>query len=244
MEDSSNKWRLEIILIIEDSVKDSEFNGVSRDNAYVGYMYGTSGNSAYTLTHANTNDSKIKTYLDTWYQNILASYSSYLADAGFCNDRSIASTAGSWSFQDTSLGYGTNFTFYGSNNRLRNLNKPQFACPQSNDLFTTSSSSKGNKVLTNPIGLVTADEATYAGGYRFASNSNYYLVNERNFWTMSPFFFDGVNARDCYVDGGVGVSREFVDSDRGVRPTINLKSTVEISGGTGTSSDPYIVKVS
>ena len=38
------------------------FNSNKNDNAYVGYMYGKTGASTYADTHANTNDSTIKTY--------------------------------------------------------------------------------------------------------------------------------------------------------------------------------------
>ena len=232
-----------IRLITQDSVGDSAFNSNIDDNAYVGYMYGTAGSSTYADTHANTNNSTIKTYLDTWYQNNLASYSSYLADAGFCNDRSVASTAGSWYSEDTALGYGTNRTYYGAYNRLINLNQPQYACPQSNDLFTTSSSGKGNKALTNPIGLITVDEVVYAGGKNNINNQNYYLVNGSDFWTMSPRAFSGGEARAWNVDGGGYVYIVAASGAIGVRPTINLKSNVEITIGDGTEKRPYTIKV-
>ena len=45
----------------------SAFNENFNDNAYVGYMYGTPGSSTYEQTHANINDSTIKTYIDNWY---------------------------------------------------------------------------------------------------------------------------------------------------------------------------------
>ena len=230
-----------IRLVTQDSVGTSAFNSSKNDNAYVGYMYGAAGGSTYALTHANTNSSAIKTYLDTWYQNNLASYSSYLADAGFCNDRSVASTAGSWDSSDTALGYGTNFTYYGSYNRLENLNQPQYACPQSNDLFTTSSSSKGNKVLTNPIGLITADEVVYAGGRSNTTNENYYLVNGSSFWTISPYVYGNpaVNV-DLGGNGSLYYAPVHMES-YGVRPVINLKSSVTILGGNGTSSNPYAI---
>ena len=98
-----------------------------------------------------------------------------MADPGFCNDRSVALKAGQWASlrpytYDTALGYGKNTTYYGAYNRIVNLKVPQFKCPQTNDLFTTASSTKGNKALTNPIGLITADEIVYAGGKYAVSN--------------------------------------------------------------------------
>ena len=221
-----------IRIIKEDSINSSAFNSSYDDPAYVGYMYGTPSSTTYAATHANTNSSTIKTALDTWYQNNLTSYSSIIADSGFCGDRSLPN----------GRGIGTASTDYGAGGRLGENKTPQFKCPQTNDLYTTATSTKGNKALTYPIGLITADEVAYAGGVYGEINNNYYLLNNEPFWTMSPFtsasggaavwlvFPDG-NLVDC------GVSVVF-----GVRPVINLKSTAEITNGDGTISNPYVIK--
>ena len=47
-------------------LSDSAFNESRNDNAFVGYMYGETGSSTYEETHRNTNDSTIKTVIDTW----------------------------------------------------------------------------------------------------------------------------------------------------------------------------------
>ena len=235
-------------LITENTVGSSTFNTEYDDNAYVGYMYGTAGSSTYEATHANTNNSTIKTYLYNWYQENLLSYTSYMSlDAGFCNDRSVASTANSWVSYDRALGYGKEYTFYGAYNRLSNTKQPQFACPQTNDLFTTSTSSKGNKALTYPVGLITLDEVVYAGGVYDEGNQNYYLNNITIYWTMSPWRFGGVDAWVGSVFGSVVGFDDVDDEDssddvRGVRATVNLSSYVEITGGNGTIDNPYVVK--
>ena len=230
-------------LITESPVGSSAFNTKHNDNAYVGYMYGTAGSTTYEATHANTNNSTMKTYLDNWYQENLLSYTSYMSlDAGFCNDRSIASTANSWDSSDTALGYGTKNTYYGAYNRLSNLNQPQFACPQTNDLFTTTTSSKGNKALTYPVGLITPDEVVYAGGTYHNANATYYLNNSTEYWTMSPCRFDGGFAYVGYVVGSGSMNFDFSGYVIGVRATVNLSSYVEITGGDGTIDNPYIVK--
>ena len=214
------------------TIGESAFNSNSDDNAYIGYMYGEVGSSSYSATHANTNDSTIKGVLDSWYENnLLTNYSSYLADAGFCGDRSLSS----------GTGIGTNETSYGAYNRLVNEYQPQFACPQNNDLYTTNSSTKGNKALEYPIGLITLDEVMYAGGYANI-NESYYLYTGYDYWTMSPWYFDGSNASGCYVPLGGALFLNAVHFDGGARPVINLKSGIEITGGDGTSSNPYIIK--
>jgi len=243
-----------IRIITQDSVGNSKFNENNDDNAYVGYMYGSagqSGNDAYNLTHSNDNPSTIKTYLDNWYVSNLSSYAGYLADAGFCNDRSVAPSAGLWAASDTALGYAKNTTYYGAAGRLVNLNnwtvkenaQPQFKCPnEGRDLFTTSSSTKGNKELTNPIGLITADEIAYAGGIYGASNESMYLTNGYWYWTMSPFRFYGLAAAEWCVDDGGYAYNLVVHHEAGVRPVANLRSGVEIMGGDGTVGNPYVIK--
>ena len=230
-------------LITESPVGSSAFNTNYKDNAYVGYMYGTAGSTTYEATHTNTNNSTVKDYLDNWYQTNLLSYSSYMSlDAGFCNDRSIASTANTWNSSDTALGYGRNITYYGAYNRLVNTKQPQFACPQTNDLFTTSTNSKGNKALTYPVGLITLDEVVYAGGTYHIANATYYLNNSTQYWTMSPWYFDGVSADVGSVYGHGLVSDDYSYFVFGVRAAVNLSSVVEITNGDGTKDNPYVIK--
>ena len=237
---ANNTWRIVRInedgtvrLIRQSSIGYSLFNTNSADAAYVGYMYGTAGASTYALTHANTNSSNVKVKIDKWYQNNLISYSSYLADVGFCGDRSLSS----------GTGLGTLSTNYGVYKRLSTNKTPQFACPQTNDLYTTTTSTKGNKALTYPIGLITADEVAYAGGVVNETNKNYYLVNGKVFWIMTPASSnDTAFVSNVRSDGSM--SSDYVRSElSGVRPVINLKSTSEIiDGGDGTSSNPYVIK--
>ena len=237
--DSRIKWRIvrinedgSIRLIKQDSIGNSVFNENYEDAAYVGYMYGTAGSTTYEATHSNTNSSSIKTMLDTWYQNNLTSYSSIIADSGFCGDRSLSS----------GTGIGTTSTDYGARRRLESNKTPQFKCPQSNDLYTTTTSTKGNKALTYPIGLVTADEVAYAGGVAYEVNEEYYLTNGDFFRTMSPAYSVS-NAGVWLVSPGGDLGDGTVRSVGGVRPAINLKSTAEIiDGGNGTLNNPYVIK--
>ena len=209
------------------TIGNSAFNRNSVDNAYVGYMYGTPGSSTYEETHANVNDSTIKMMLDTW-----------------CGDRSIAPSPGVWHSSDTALGYGRNITYYQINNRIKNTYQPQYSCPQSQDLYTTNSSGKGNKALEYPIGLITLDEVMYAGGTNFNSNESYYLYTGDYYWGITPFAFEGSYAIVGSVYSGGRLGSYLVYISRGVRPVINLVSGIEITGGDGTIGNEYIIKVS
>ena len=232
-------------MVTENTVGNSTYNYYEDDNAYIGYMYGTAGSSTYEETHKNTNDSTIKTYLDNWYKTNLNGYTSYMATtAGFCNDRSVAPAAKIWhKLYDTALGYGRNDTYYGAFHRL-SIYKPQFKCPQANDLFTITTSTKGNKALTYPVGLLTTDEVIYAGAVEARDEGvkkvNHYLNNDTAYTTMSVARYNGGGLNIYYSYNGL-VSDTGDDRD-GVRPVINLSSDVETISGDGTINNPYVVK--
>ena len=211
------------------AIYSSAFNTQGNDNTYVGYMYGTEASSSYETTHDNLNNSSVKEYLDSWYRRVLID-SSYLADSGFCGDRSITS----------GTGIGTVSTIYEAWNRYYTNQSPQFACPQENDLYTISTSNKGNHSLSYPVGLITTDEVMYAGGTATKSNETYYLYTGAAYWTMSPTAFSG-SANVSYVNANGSITGYYVSTSNDIRPVINLKSSVLVSSGDGTQDNPYII---
>ena len=212
----------------------SAFNSSYNDNAYFGYMYGKTGASTYVETHTNTNNSTIKTYLDTWYENNIKGTPNeqYVKDNLFCNDRSFASN-------NSGTGTGTSATYYRWYNFANspNNNKMMLTCPQKNDAFTVNDTSKGNGALTYGVGLVTTDEVVLAGGWR-SNNSNYYLYSGQEYWTMSPSYFGGGYAFGHSVLSNGYAGDSYVGSTDGARPVLNLSSEI-LKNGNGTASDPY-----
>ena len=218
----------------------SSYNSSYNDNAYVGYMYGSTGANSYAATHANNNNSTIKGVLDNWYTINIANKGfgdKISKEAGFCNDRGLVGI----------LGYGTNETSYASVNRFLdvtwtwpNVLNPTLKCNQiNNDLYTVSESSKGNKALTYPIGLITVDEMVFGGGNGRSTNTNYYLYTGQDYWTMTPRNFSNW-AIVFYVEkNGIIGSNISVYSPYGVRPVINLARDVVIKSGNGTIDTPY-----
>ena len=236
----------------------SAFNTNYNDNAYVGYMYGTSGSSTYATTHTNTNDSTIKNYIDNWFsQNFNEKSSSKLEDTIFCNDRSTKSystnTIGStFASSYGNLGYAKNATLYGSAHRssyTSNNPNPSLVCPNDNDKFTVNSAN-GNGKLTYPVGLITLDEVILSGLNTYSSNiSDYkdttnYLNTNNHYWTLSPVFMDDSSRVNVGYIFNPGVPYQaIVNNTFGVRPVVSLKSgTLIESAGDGTSTNPYIVK--
>ena len=211
----------------------SAFNTNSNDNAYVGYMYGTPGSSTHEATHANINNSAIKTILDSWYESNLSNHSDYIdTEAGFCGDRTPYSGSGT----------GTTRTYYAPYNRLFTNKTPSFECTNNSDLYTTTGSEDGNKALQYPIGLISTDEVAYAGGVYNTSNSSYYLCIRNAYWTVSPSSYSGSAGVFCVGSNG-RLGWYGVRSAVGVRPVINLRGDLFVTG-TGTSTDPYEVSLS
>ena len=208
------------------------FNTTCNDAKYVGYMYGgAEGEASTSYVQATTNetDSTIKKYLDGWYVTNIKNtgYENYLGDEIFCNDRSIIS----------GNGYGQ----FGTNYRA-NYGKMTLICPQKNDAFTVSDTTKGNGTLTNPIGLLTADEAKYAGGKSYTVNTSYYLYRGTPYWLLSPYLFytSVMCARPFSIISNGTVRDEDAYSTRGVVPVINLSvSTAKSLVGNGTAETPY-----
>ena len=230
-------------------ISESRFNNNYNDNAYVGYMYGTAGSSTYNATHTNTNSSTIKTVIDSWYQNNLSSYSKYIADAIYCNDREVVQVNNVGGMTLTGNGAGTNESAYAGFNRTYVNHAPTLKCKNKNDRFTTSST-LGNGALTNPIALITSDEVVMGGGAGFdtatmtyITNNNYYLypVNGNYwYWTMTPFAYAGGSAFVDIVNYAGSVYNYRVINYNAVRPVVSLKSDA-IGGGVGTSSNPFYV---
>ena len=70
----------------------------------------------------------------------------------------------------------------------------------------------------------------------------YGTTNNESTWMLSPFAISGEPYNASIVTYVGSVSAEYVYAPRTVFPTVYLDSTVEITGGSGTGSDPYTLK--
>ena len=240
--DSSNNSASAAFARFSGTTYTSAFNSSYNDNAYVGFKYGTVGASDYATTHANTNKSTILTNLETWYTNNLKTYESVIDDNVWCNDKTnVTDTSyNPWNWSDvTGLGYGTNVTYYGATQRLVNTN---------GSAGGTGPSLKCNGELSkinSKVGLITADELAFAGCAYTKNNKTTYLqenATDTEWWSLSPDDFSGSGALVWYVIGGIGYfGYNYVSNTYGLRPSISISSDTTISGGSGTSEDPYII---
>ena len=221
----------------------SAFNEKTDDNAYLGFMYGAAGATDYASTHANTNKSTILTNLETWYNNNISDYADKIADTVWCNDKTIVKDTtynpSSYGGNATGLGFGINKTWYGAAQRLLST---------SGSAGGTGPSLKCNGDLSkinSKVGLITADELAFAGYAYGLENSTTYLQENATdtYWcSLSPGIFNGSYALVWYIIGSGGdFAHIYVFYTSGVRPSISLKSTTNVTGN-GTSEDPYVVE--
>ncbi len=219
------------------------FNTNVNNPAYVGYMYGSILNTSLEQTQANEVDSDAKIVLESWYKENIAdkNLSNYIADSGFCNDRSIAVRESGNGDGVTSPASRT--TYYAAYERYYTTKTPTYKCANAeNDLFTTAGASVGNKAATYPVGLITVDELMYAGITDGYMNRLSYVYQDNYYYTLSPSRFSATNSeirmfyfsKNGYVNNSTGVY--------GLRPVINLKADTQISSGVGTSNNPFVVK--
>ena len=213
---------------------------------YITLTNGKKIEDAFREMYTNSNDSNIKTVVDTWFNETLKSYftnlnkkyDDYLEDTIWCNDRNVY-RYGTWNPNGGSL---YNSLDYSSNERISS-GQPRVNCPNKIDSFTVQESATGNGALDFPVGLLTIDEIILAGGnydeYDPLSN-NFYLNTNKVWWTMSPSNYYLHSSRNFFIISDGSVARDGVFVSAGVRPSISLKPTVKIAaGGDGTAATPY-----
>ena len=218
----------------------SRFNTSNNNNMYLGYMY-TNGEA-----HGLGTSSTIKQANDGFYTSILSSYSSYIdTNAGFCGDRGALNLS-------SGVGTGTVTTYMKGYLRI-STSTPTLSCENSSDLYTLSSSNKGNKALTYPVGLITADEVILSGSSGGVFDGTYggqkaspdsYLTIRNIYWTITPtgyynpFGTVGWGDQLCVVGGSGYIDDGNANNTYALRPVINIRSDVTVSGD-GTMEKPY-----
>ena len=220
----------------------SAFNTTDNDPMYVGYKYGTTG--SLENNRLNTNNSTIKTYVDNWYKNNLTAYTKYLSnDAVYCNDRNLASGE----TYSTTNGFD-----YAPYERIYTNKQPTYNCTNISDAFSVNNTSAK---LDYPVGLMSIDELSYAGGQGWTTLDAPYAwyYNNANgessygsavFWALSPRSWDGSLLIILGVDGSKSpgfLTSISVYGSVAVRPSVSLLSCNLISRGNGSPENPYIV---
>ena len=206
-------WR--IVRVNEDGT----IRLITQDSVIERQLFNSTYNSYDKMYYTN---SEIKTAVENWYKT-------NITDKGF--DGKVAS--GNYFCEQAKVVYNTDFTAGSATVVTEDNYTPSFDC-------TTDGNGKG--VVSGKVGLITVDEVLFAGGV-MASSSNFYLKNGSIYWMMSPAGFRTSNdvANAWYVDDDGYTNGTSVDNILDVRPVLSLSADTLVSGS-GTNSDPYIVK--
>ena len=198
----------------------SAFNSSYANKTYVGLVYDG------TNQHGYGQNSTIMTTLNNWYNDNIENdsknihYEQYIdTGAGFCSDRNTASGD---NYTNSSFNYAAYDRYDGS---------ASLQCHDDDIL------SQDNGKLPNPIGLVTSDEAVLTRITWSSANTGSYLYTGQAYWTMSPYYYSGYAGVFIVHDNG-RLFNGYVNAASGVRPVINLRSDVALTGS-GTTSDPF-----
>ncbi len=230
----------------EDYIGESAFNARSNSPKYAGYKYGE--DTSLDTIRNNTTDSKIKTYIDTWYKNNLTNYTKYLSTSTvYCNDRSEG-TGQIYNYTSSPSSQFNFASYYRMDNDTKGAKaNPSYNCTDKRDAFSVDNTSAK---LDYPIALMTADEIAFAGGVaKTKMNTPYawFTINSAGsqvstyWWSLSPVWWGDENSSSvwywrfdsAYLNEGI----VFVPCT--VRPVLSLKSCTLYSTGDGTAETPY-----
>ena len=197
--------------------EDGTIRLITQDSVIERQLFNSTYNPYDKMYYTN---SEIKTAVENWYKT-------NITDKGF--DGKVAS--GNYFCEQAKVVWKTSYTAGSATVVTIDNYTPSFDC-------TTDGNGKG--VVSGKVGLITIDEVLFAGG-EIESRSNFYLKNGSVYWMMSPIGVFNDVANVCYVTADGSLSRDNVDYNNDVRPVLNLSADT-LASGSGTSSDPYIVK--
>ena len=101
--------------------------------------------------------------------------------------------------------------------------------------YATSGGSSKNRASCMTSILYNWEDSSYSD-----CKNNDWLYSSLHQWTMSPSAADSYNVFIFYYTGCVTISY-YVRNTTVARPVVHLKSTIKITSGTGSSTDPFIL---
>ena len=207
-------WR--IVRINEDgTIRMIMQDGINNNTNYTIYT-----NSYQGYANMYYSNSKAVSYLKSWYDTNLSSYSDYICESGnYCEQMKV---------------YASTYNSGDSNAKLMDDYIPDFRC---------STDANGKGIVTSSVGLINIDEALYAGAYYLKINDNFYLATSSTMFTMSPAGIAKQNTNSSIwrmynnrLTYGYGLDYGAI-----LKPVINLKADTQFTGN-GTLDNMYMVK--
>ena len=200
-------------------------NGKSVENALDEMLYND---------EVNKKDSLIKTYIENWYENNMTSYSDYLEDTIFCNNRSQINldTVG-WNPNGGHVGMDMRFKEY----RNSGVNPPNdLSCEKETDKFSTLNE---KAKLKYKVGLMTSSEmALLNNGLLRNIGETYWLISPTNYWFNSSALNNTISTSKYYTGT---LNTGLVTKELAVRPAISIKPGTIYTAGDGSTENPYVI---
>lgn len=177
-----------------------------------------------------SNNSNAKQVLENWYQSNLNSYDNYIVNTDFC--------------EAFKAKWGTN-TYLNANPVSTNDYVASYICPEDD----------GNNfgIYSGKIGLLSVDEAIFAGANFSKDNGNYFLTSTNvasQTRIMNPAMVgaDGVpytwiltNYDSTVTPPPSSISHRLIKNKIKYRPVISIKGNL-LTTGSGTKEDMYIIR--
>ncbi len=226
---------------------------------YIEFQGGIKFNSKI-IEDFNSHEKAVKSQIKINNDNFYASYientpkAEALIDktAKYCNSRSI-NDGGYYSTDHskstlletkTKTRNSTNIKYsilYKNFSNLLDGNNPTLECDE-NDTYSTILGDE----FYYPIGLLSADEANYAGvvfNANDSSESNTYLNTGAAYWLMTPAYVNGTNAYMLTISalGRFNTTISTMAVQTYLKPVIALKGSATYSEGNGTVEHPYVI---
>ena len=209
-------WR--IVRINEDGTIRIVMQDGINDNTK--YKFNSNYNN-YTYMYYTNSEAKVT--LENWYQTNIESKTnlakSVASGAYYCEQAKVKRDDNYKSESAVMISY-TNYT-------------PDFKCDNDGN-------NKG--IVSAGIGLLTYDEAIYAGYYIAPIISSNYLSNKISWWTMSTAGLNTTGISNIWFSSSDRFGNVAVYGSNILRPVVNIKSNVQVSSGDGTKENPFVVE--
>jgi hypothetical protein len=136
-------------------------------------------------------------------------------------------------------------------NEYASLNRSDYAtttkakdtCDVTGKPNTTVVSPLQNKYVRLPYieeYLNVTTESTCTQDYQYQCRNQNYMYNKTYYWSLNGYSSNSWSVRYVNANGYANSNHAYGSS--GVRPVVLLKSTILISGGSGTQASPYVIK--
>ena len=208
-------WR--IVRINEDGTIRIIMQDGINNNANIAF---NSNNNNYTYMYYT--NSQAKTQLESWYQTNIG------------NKLNLANKvdSGNYYCEQAKVKYDDSWTSGSAVMTTYNKYTPDFKC---------STDGNGKGLVNASVGLLSYDEVVYAGGYPYSNNTNYYLYNNKNLWTISPAGY-GSDVSFMWCIGIARIEYTYMSNNLRLNPVLNLAINTQILSGDGTKNNPFVVE--